>query len=161
MALQNSLEPQSGILTSSMDVKSREFKEFQLLLSEKADSLSKKQKLHLELLSLQIKIEDYLSANLEDDELLTVGDFLKLYLEKLDIKQNKLAAYIGLRPSNFSKILSGSRKLNFELSFMLGHIFNIDPKAWMSIQIKNEYIALKKDTGKNFQRFTLDDLIQG
>lgn len=159
MALQNSLEPQSGILTSSMDVKSREFKEFQLLLSKKADSLSKKQKLHLELLSLQIKIEDYLSANIEDDELLTVGDFLKLYLEKLDIKQNKLAAYIGQRPSNFSKILSGSRKLNFELSFMLGHIFNIDPKAWMSIQIKNEYIALKKDKRKNFQRFTLDDLI--
>ena len=71
-----------------------------------------------------------------------------------------MAEYIGLKPSNFSKILSGSRKVNFELSFILGQIFNLDPKVWMLIQVKNEYLELKKEKEKYFQNFKLEDLVE-
>ena len=62
MAENKKIEPQKGILTTSMEVNTKEFTAFQLLLSNKADSLSKKQKLRIELLALQIRIEDYLSS---------------------------------------------------------------------------------------------------
>lgn len=160
MAKNKKIEPQSGVLTSSMNVNSKEFKEFQLFLSNKVNSLSEKQKLRIELLALQIKIEDYLNSNADENEMTTVGDFLRLYLDKLNIKQNLLAKYIGLKPSNFSKILSGSRKLNFELAFIISHIFNLDPKVWMLIQVKNEYLELKKTKANYYQNFKLEDLVK-
>jgi plasmid maintenance system antidote protein VapI len=75
------------------------------------------------------------------------------------LKQNELARYIGLDPTNFNKILSGKRKVNFELSFMLSQIFNLDPKTWILIQVKNEYLELKRDKLKNFKKYKLEDLI--
>lgn len=160
MAKNKKIEPKSGALTTSMNVNSKEFKAFQLFLSNRVDSLSEKQKSRIELLALKIKIEDYLNSNEDESDMITVGDFLRLYLDKLDIKQNLLAKYIGLKPSNFSKILSGSRKLNFELAFIISHIFNLDPKVWMLIQVKNEYLELKKAKLEYYQNFKLEDLVK-
>ncbi|MEO0777794.1 MAG: addiction module antidote protein, HigA family, partial [Bacteroidota bacterium] len=81
-------------------------------------------------------------------------------LERLGIKQTKLARYLGLKPSNFSKILSGSRKLNLELSLILGQIFELDPQLWMSIQLKNDYEALKHAKGAAYQNYCLGDLVE-
>ena len=160
MVKNKKIEAQNGVLTTSMNVNSKAFKEFQLFLSNKADALSEKQKLQIELLALQIKIEDYINSNEEEMDVITVGDFLRFYLDKLNIKQNKLANYIGLKPSNFSKLLSGSRKINFELSFILSQIFNLDSNVWMLIQVKNEYLELKKNKEKDYQNFKLEDLIK-
>ncbi len=156
MAKNKYVEPQNGLLTNPINVNSKEFKEFKRILSERVNSLTEKEKLEIELFSLQVKVENYLNSN--EDEVQTVGDFLRLYIDRLGLKQNKLAKYIGLNPSNFNKILSGNRKVNFELSFMLSQIFNLDPKAWILIQVKNEYIELKKDKAKYFQKYNLEDL---
>ncbi len=153
------IDLENGVLTSSMDVNSREYKEFQLFLSGKVDAQGKKQRIGTELFALQIKIEDYLESTIESDGIITIGDFLRLYLDKLDIRQNKLAGYIGLRPSNFSKILSGSRKVNFELSFILSRIFQLDPKVWMLIQVKNDYLQLKMEKEEDFEKYRLEDLV--
>lgn len=141
-----------------MNTQNREFKELQLFLLDKASSLNKKEQLNIELFAMQIKIEDYLKSNDDENNIITVGDFLKLYLDKLNLKQNKLANYLGLNPTNFNKILSGNRKVNFELSYTLSQIFNLDPKAWILIQVKNEYKELKKNKSKYFQQFNLEDL---
>ena len=61
MAKNKNLESENGVLTSSMNVKNKEFKELQVFLKKKADALSEKQKLQIELFALQVKIEDYLS----------------------------------------------------------------------------------------------------
>jgi len=159
MAKKENIELENGALTSSMNVKNKEFKELQLLLSDNAKALSKKQKLGIELFALRIKIEDYLDYHEDENQIFTVGDFLRLYIDKFDLKQNKFARYIGLNPTNFNKILSGNRKVNFELSFMLSQIFDLDPKAWMLIQVKNEYLELKRLKPKHFQKYKLDDLI--
>jgi len=151
--------PDNGVLTSSMNTQNREFKELQLFLLDKASSLSKQEKINIELFAIQIKIEDYLKSNDDENNLITVGDFLRLYINKLNLKQNKLANYIGLNPTNFNKILSGNRKVNFELSYTLSQIFNLDPKTWILIQVKNEYRELKKNKSKYFQKFNLEDLI--
>lgn len=149
----------NGVLTSSMDTKSREFREFQHFISEKAGSLSESEKSQIELFAIQVKIEDYLNSDEKESQILTVGDFLRLYINKLGLKQNTLAEYIGMNPGNFSKILSGNRKVNVELSYMLSQIFNLEPKIWMLIQVKNEYLELKKNKAKYYQNFKLEDLI--
>lgn len=159
MIKNKSIEPENGVLTSSMNVENKEFKELQLFLSNKADSLSEKQKLQIQLFGLQIKMEDYINSHEDENNLIRVGDFLRLYIDKLNLKQNRLAKYIGLNPTNFNKILSGNRKMNFELSFILSQIFNLDPKIWILIQVKNEYLQLKKNKAKLYQKFKLEDLM--
>ena len=160
MRKKNGIELNEGVLTNSMNTDTKEFKELQLFLSDKVSALNDKQRLSIELLALQIKIEDYLNSNEKESELISVGDFLRLYLEKLNIKQNKLAQYLGLKPSNFSKILSGSRRVNFELSFILSRIFQLDPKTWMLIQVKNEYLEMEKQKGDSFKHYSLEDLVR-
>ena len=102
-------------------------------------------------------MEDYLNSNNVDEDLITVGDFLRLFLDKLNIKQNAFAKYIGIKPSNLSKILSGSRKVNIELSFVLGQIFRLDPKIWILIQVKNEFMRVNRSNEKVYK---LEDLIR-
>lgn len=104
-------------------------------------------------------MEDYLNAHDDETPALSVGDFLRLYIEKLGLKQNQLAKYVGLDPTNFNKILSGSRRINFELSFILSQIFQLDPKVWILIQTKNEYLALKRNKGDYYKQYKLEDLI--
>ncbi len=62
MTKNRNIEPENGVLTSSMNVKNREFKEFQVFLSNKANSLSREQKLQIELFALQIKSLDIHSS---------------------------------------------------------------------------------------------------
>ncbi len=160
MSKNRNIELENGVLTTQMNANTNEFKEFQELLKEKSESFSLKQKNEIELFSLQIKIEDYLNFHEDENNITPVGEFLRMYINKLNLKQNKLAKYIGLNPTNFNKILSGNRKVNFEISYMLSQIFNLDPKTWILIQVKNEYLALKKNKEKYFQQFNLDDLIR-
>ena len=151
-------ELKTGMLTNPMDTTSQEFREFELILLNKAGSLSDLQKLRVELLSLQLKIEDYLSSDLTKSDKVTVGDFVRLYLEKFGIQQKKFAEYIGLNPSNFNKILSGERKLNLELSFVLGQLFKIDALMWMQIQMKNDYLDYEEKV--DCRKYKWEDLIQ-
>lgn len=146
-----------GVLTNPMDRNSREFKELQLFLLKKAQELSLEEKLQIELLALQYKMEDYLKATIDENSKMSVGDFLRLYLKNLGIKQSKLATYIGLQPSNFNRILSGERRINFELSMILGQLFQVDPQIWLNIQVKNDYLRL--EAKKDYSKFKLQDLL--
>jgi len=50
--------PENEALTISINVASKEFKEMQVFLKQKANSLSEKEKKQIELFALQIKLED-------------------------------------------------------------------------------------------------------
>ena len=79
----------------------------------------------------------------------------------LHIHQNKFANYIGLNPSNLSKLIIGERPINYELALIFGNIFNIDPMMWIEIQAKNEIKKLQKTKSQKYQNYTLSDLISG
>ena len=102
MGRDRNMEPDNGALTTPMNADNKEFKELQLFLKNKADELDEKQRLQIELFALQIKIEDYLDAHEDEDHITEVGEFLRLYIDKLGLKQNELARYIGLDPTNFN-----------------------------------------------------------
>lgn len=151
-------DPQNGALTTAMNVNDNAFKALQVFLQKEAASLDENQKNDIALYALKLEIEEYLNYHEDPETIISVGAFLKRYLEKLKVKQIDFANYIGLDATYFNKILKGKRKITFELSFLLSQLFDLDPKTWMLIQLKNEYLALKQEKADYFTSFSLDEL---
>ncbi|MBI9039607.1 MAG: hypothetical protein JEY97_15870 [Bacteroidales bacterium] len=153
------IEPTNDALTNRMDVGTNSFDEFQAILLNKSKKQTIEQKRKIELLALKFKMEDYLKSEGHDIKL--AGEFLKLYLKTLHIQQNKFANYIGINPSNLSKLIIGERPINYELALIFGKIFNNNPMLWIEIQAKNELMKLKKTKSQKYQSYSLNDLITG
>ncbi|MBZ0243966.1 MAG: hypothetical protein K8F24_12165, partial [Bacteroidales bacterium] len=129
-------EPDGTRLTSRMDVGTKEFHDFQVLLLKKSRERTEIQKKKIALLDIKYQMEDY--VNSPDSELRTAGEFLKYILKTLSIQQNRFAKYIGLEPSNLSKLINGERSINYNLALIFGSLFNHNPMLWIEIQAKNE-----------------------
>ncbi|MEN8194502.1 MAG: addiction module antidote protein, HigA family [Bacteroidota bacterium] len=157
MTKNKKIEPDKGIITNRMDVGTDSFDEFQAILLNKSKEKSIEQKRKVDLLAIKFRMEDYLKSEGQDIRL--AGDFLKSYLKTLHIKQNKFAQYIGLNPSNLSKLIGGDRPINYELALILGNIFKTDPMLWIEIQAKNELKKLRKTRKNKYQNYSLNDLI--
>ncbi len=146
-----------GLLTEKTDTESNEFKDFQLLIQAKANSLSPKVRNKVQLYTLRLKMLQYLKS--DKPTIKTVGYFLKQALTKLKIKQNKFANYIDLKPPNLTKIIKDQRKINMELALIFEHIFNIEAEIWIRIQTKNELANLENMKHMNFDKYSLDELV--
>ncbi|QHI35852.1 putative HTH-type transcriptional regulator YddM [Kordia antarctica] len=158
MKKQENIENQSQVLTNTMDVGTKEFDKFQAILLSKSKERSLEQKKRVELMALDFEMEDYLNSRDKHSKL--VGDFLKVYLNTFEIKQNQFAYYIGMKPSNLSKLIKGERSLNHELALVFGTIFKNDPMLWLDIQDKNKLHELSKTKKNKIDRYSLEDLMK-
>jgi len=156
MSKQNKME--GGVLSERMDVGSESFNELQAFLWNKSNKRSQEQKVHIELMALTFKMEDYLRA--DDSSSRKVGDFLMDYLAALEIKQNRFALYLGLKASNLNKLIKGERPLNHELALIFGKIFRNDPMLWLEVQDKNKLYQVRKEKSEELDKYSLDDLIK-
>lgn len=144
------------VLTERTDVETREFNEFQAILLNDSKERSVERKKTVELMALKFRMEDYINSKDQHSKL--VGDFLKEYLNAFEVRQNTFAHYIGIKPSNLSKLIKGERPLNHELALVFGTIFKNDPKLWLDIQDKNKLYELSK-ANREQKKYSLDDLI--
>ena len=152
-------DKENGSLTERMDFGTDGFNEFQAILIQKSKERSIQQKRNIELLTLKYQMEDYVKS--EGMKVMSVGDFLKLILKSLQIPQNKFAIYIGLKPSNLSKLISGERSVNYDLALIFGKLFMHDPMLWIDIQAKNELKRLLNAQRNKYYDYSLNDLISG
>lgn len=152
-------EPANGVLTERMNTKSPDFENFQAILLNTSTRQTKWQKINVKLTALRIQLEDYLNAT-DTKEIKPVGAFLKSYLDILDIKQNRFANYIGVEPSNLSKMIKGNRPINPEIALIIGKIFTLNPLLLLEVQIKNDLIKLEKSKEMKFGKYTLEGLIE-
>ena len=150
-------EPKGGILTTRMDVGTQGFDDFQTILIKKSRERSENQKRKIDLLTLKYQMEDYINSKTK--EIITSGEFLKIILKSLHIQQNKFANYIGLKPSNLSKLINGERSINYDLALIFGRLFNINPMLWIEIQAKNELDRLTHSDRNKYSDYSLNDLI--
>ena len=150
-------EPKDSVLTNKMDFGTKGFDEFQSILLKKSNERSIQQKQKIELLNLKFQMEDYINSELEEVKL--AGYFLKRILKTLQIQQNKFADYLGLKPSNLSKLLNGDRPINYDLALIFGKLFNHSPMLWIEIQAKNELRSLMKTKSENDYNYSLSDLM--
>lgn len=151
-------ETKNGMLTNRMDFGTKGFDEFQVILLQKSKERSIQQKRNIDLLRLRSEMEDY--VNSEKEEVKSAGEFLKIILKSLQIHQNKFANYIGLKPSNLSKLISGERSINYDLALIFGRLFNHDPMLWIEIQAKNELHKLLSAKKRRYYDYSLNDLIE-
>jgi len=135
----------------------KDWKKIQEIIGKHADQLSKEELMENRLISIKLRMEDYLRHK-KPETIKHSGHFLKEILETLGIKNNVFSNYIGYQKSNLSSIFSGKRNMNFEFALKLYEIFGIEPELWLYIQIKND---LKKIEGKKegTKKYDLKDLI--
>lgn len=157
MKKKNYEEPSNGVLTNRMDTGTKEFNEFQAIVLNKSKAQTEHQKMMIELMALKFKMEDYLKS--EETNIKLAGEFLKSFLKITHVRQNKFANYIGLKPSNFSKLIGGERPISHEMALILGNVFNVEPTLWLNVQAKNELKKLTKSNKNTYGNFSLDDLI--
>jgi addiction module HigA family antidote len=150
-------DPKEGIMTNRMDFGTKGFDEFQAIVLKKSMGRSVQQKRNIELLTIKYQMEDYLKSDSNDVKL--GGEFLKLILKTLNIHQNRFADYIGLKPSNLSKLISGERSINYNLALIFGRLFNHDPMLWIEIQAKNELRRLLNAQKSKYRDYSLSDLV--
>jgi plasmid maintenance system antidote protein VapI len=125
-----------------------------------SDSQSKEIKTRNKLLAIQYKLEDYIEKEeMNENEMLEVLDFVKMYLKALGISKNDLARYFGMKDSNLHKYLTGKRKLNLELVLKLSSFSRTKPEYWYRVQIKNELYRLKKVHRIDYEKYDYENLL--
>ncbi len=151
-------EPEESALTTKMDIGTKGFDDFLVILLNKSRQRSENQKRRIDLLAFKYRMEDYINS--ETKEIKPIGDFLKAILKSLHIQQNTFANYIGLKPSNLSKLLNGERSINYDLALVFDKLFNHDPMLWIEIQAKNEINRLEHSDKNKYSDYSLNDLIK-
>ena len=152
-------EPKESALTQRMDVGTQGFDDFQAILFNKSKERTEHQKRRIELLTIKYQMEDYLSS--EDTSEKSAGYFLKAILKSLKIQQKQFAEYIGIKPSNLSKLINGDRTINYELALIFGRLFNHNPLLWVEIQAKNEMNQLLQAEREKYSGYSINDLLKG
>ena len=152
-------EPEESMLTNQMDIGTLGFDDFQTILLKKSKERTDNQKRKIDLLTLRYQMEDYIAS--DERNVKTAGEFLKTILKSLHIQQNKFAEYIGLKPSNLSKLMNGERNINYDMALIFGRLFNHNPMLWIDIQAKNELHRLINAEQNKYSNYSLNDLISG
>lgn len=147
---------EDGRLTTKMETKSSEFKDFKLLIKSKVQNTPRKERIKIAILSLKYEMEDYLKTSRKE---VLIGKYVKKFIVALEIKQVDFAKYLNIRPSNLSKILNGERKLSLDLALILEKISKINAETWLLIQNRNEIHKHKKLKKDDLKRFKLNELI--
>ena len=142
-----------------VNINSSDYKDLQKAVQEHAKKQSFHQKINYELISLKLQIESYIEE-IEPVVIVSSGVFLRKYLKAINVKNKEFANYIEMEEANLSMIMKGKRKINTELAYKLGQIFNINPNYWLLIQSKNELLRIDNKRKTTFKKYRLNDLLQ-
>lgn len=141
-----------------VNVNSTDYKALQKAIVEHAQNQSPQEKIKYELVSIRFRMENYI-LNEQPFQLIDAGEFLKEYLKAIGVKNKTFAKYIEIEESNLSSIIKGRRKINIDLAFKLGELFNMNPNLWLLIQNKNELHRIDHQRKKRYSTYRLNDLL--
>ena len=131
-----------------------------IVIKHKEESNTPEGKMRINIFTTKIAMEFYISEY-PPKEIMTIGHFLKRFIKATGKKNKTFAKYIGLEESNLSSIISGKRKINIPLALKLEQIFGVNPSWWFEIQLKNEFLDLKKQKKKlNGKKYSLKGLLK-
>lgn len=142
-----------------VNVNSKEYKALQETILTHSNQQTREQIIKYNLIALKLQMESYVS-NQNNSKLITVGSFLKKFLIAIGIKNKDFAKYIDLKESNLSSILKNRRKVNIDLAFKLGQIFNINPNLWLLVQSKNDLFEVSINRKLEYKKYKLEELLK-
>lgn len=125
-----------------------------------SETISDERKIRNKLLSIKYKIEDYIEKeDVKESGIISLLDFVKMYLNIFEITKRDLAKYFEMQDSNLHKYLTGERKLNSDIVLKISSFTHTDPEYWYRIQFKNEIAKLKSQEIKRFDKYDYRNLI--
>ncbi len=142
-----------------VNTNSKDFKALRKAIIEHAKNQSPQDRIKIELFSLKLQMESYISK-VKPDEIINAGEFLGKFLKAIKVKNKIFAKYIDLEESNLSSIIKGRRKINTDLAFKLGQMFDLDPNLWLLIQSKNELLQVDKKRILKYKKYKLEELLK-
>lgn len=103
-----------------------------------AKSQTEERKLRNQMLTIQYAMEDYVRENSGEasNKELRLLDFVKMFLDVLDLRQKELAKAFGMEPSNMRKYLTGKRSLNDDFVLKLSGFTHTKPSLWIKVETK-------------------------
>ena len=132
---------------------------------EKADkSIVPGKNLKNDLLSIQYRMEYYLLTNNSDiRKTRSLEEFLRYFLETLNIPFKFFALSIGTTDANLKKYLTGKRKFTLDLAMKFGAFLHTPPELWLNIQSKNDIIQLQeeKSNRENYAAYNYENFLAG
>lgn len=149
----------NGIGSNSIDINAEEFVILRQKIAEDASQQTRKQKIENSILAAKLRMLAYLEQYTSEKSV-TSGAFLKALLDELSIPGKRFAAYIGLKPSNLSALLSGKRRISSSLALKLEEIFDIDAEIWLKIEAKNELHSVRNEVREESGTYRLGDLLE-
>lgn len=137
-----------------------EFEELGNIFREHTKKYTENEHRKFEMIGVHAEMTTYIDSQTKNGHVLDPGHFIKKILDIYGIPQQKLATYLGLNKSNFSALMSGSRKINFDLALKLAHIFGISAELWLQIQNKNELQRLRQANQEEYEKYSLAGLLE-
>lgn len=146
--------------TGHTDPENEEVKATLQIMRERVDAYSPEQKLKNKLFKLRIEMFLFVDPDQNQRTGKTVAEFLRSFINTIGIKNKEFAQYLNLKESNLSAILNGKRRINIELAFKLGQLFEMRPELWLQVQSKHEMIQLETEKKSMGQQYKLEDLLK-
>ena len=163
MKTKNELTPFDGLIGTGQaksDWTPEEYKQFEKIIIEHRKKTNQTDVVNFALTFVKLEMGDYLIQE-EIEKQISVGDFLKKFIKATGKKNKVFAKYIGIEESNLSSIISGRRKINIPLALKLEQIFGVNPSWWFEVQLKNEFLDLKKQKKKTSRKkYSLKGLLK-
>lgn len=158
----NKIINEEGVIGSGKGLVNTNSSDFLFLKEQivhKSTQQSKKQIAINHFLSLKYLMDDYLHTSCPT-QIISVGTFLKKFINAIGLKNKLFAEYIGIESSNLSALLKGRRKLNLDIAIKLEKIFNTPSTLWLNIQNKNELLVFQSSNKASYENYNLDDLLK-
>ena len=150
----------NGLGKGIVNVNSEEYKFLKQAIIDLDDNLPSSERIKYNLIAIQFQMKKYVS--LENPIIIKeAGEFLKLHLKTIGIKNKEFAKFIDLEESNLSAIMKGKRKINIDVAMRLGELFNMNPNLWLLIQSQNEILKMNQDKKVVYgKKYRLDELLK-
>ncbi|MEO0684725.1 MAG: HigA family addiction module antitoxin [Cyanobacteria bacterium J06649_11] len=142
-----------------VNTNSKDFIGLRKAILEHAKNQSDQDRIRYDLISLKFQMESYIKEE-QPPNIINAGEFLRKHLKAIKVKNKDFAKFIEIEESNLSSILRGRRKINTDLAFKLGELFNTNPNLWLLIQSKNELMGLASARKINHKKYKLEDLLK-
>ena len=148
-----------GNQDGSTNLTKEEFESLGKIFQKHSKKYSKNQNRNFEMIGVHAEMTSYIDSIKSNGQILEIGYFLKKILAIYNLPNKKLADYLNINKSNFSTIMKGKRKINFDIALKLAHIFGIKADLWLMVQIKNELWRLENANKKEYEKYTLKGLM--
>ena len=124
-----------------------------------SEAQSEEMKIRNKFLAIQYKLEDYIEKDIDENEVLEILYFVKMYLKALNITKLEMAHYFGMKDSNLHKYLVGSRKLNPQVVLKIAAFSHTNPEYWYRVEIKNELAKLRRENITDYDKYDYRKLL--